>query len=319
MHYESGHRCNKIIRAHSIQKNQSLSLIADKGHVYGYPTVIGGFIKNNENLTLEKRGINNVSTFLGFCKKHDNELFKLIDTNPLLPTDHQAFLYAYRSLCRELFVKENALSVFEDQLTKVPGENAVKSLISTMRKGTAFGLDNLKRHKSLFDTSLRKNSFQEIKYVLFRSKQKPFIAFSSLLYPEFDFLGRQLQNLGDVDGSLELITFCSTPMKSGWGFLFAWHQSSSTICTELMRSLATKIHQKNDCGDLLLRLVITHCENLAINPNWWEKLPKKSQEQINLRASEIGNAFCINKPTNFTEGLKEISQWQFDSVISHMQ
>lgn len=319
LHFESGNRCNEVIRAHSIQKNQSLSAIADKGHVYGFPTDIGAFIKNDGNLTLEKRGINNVSTFLGFCKKHDNELFELIDNGPLLPTDHQVFLYAYRSLCRELFVKKNALSVYEDQITKVPRENAVKELISTMRRGTEIGLKNLKRHKSLFDHSLREKSFHDIKYVLFLSKQKPIFAFSSLLYPEFDFLGRQVQNLGDVDSSLKLLTFCSTPMKSGWGFLFAWHKSSSNVCTEFMRSLATKIHEKSDFGDLLFRLVITHCENLAISPQWWEKLPKKHQQQINLRASEIGNAFCINKPTNLTEGLEEISYWQFETVISQME
>lgn len=209
--------------------------------------------------------------------------------------------------------------MYEDQITKVPGENAVKELISTMRRGTEIGLKNLKRHKSLFDHSLREKSFHDIKYVLFLSKQKPIFAFSSLLYPEFDFLGRQVQNLGDVDSSLKLLTFCSTPMKSGWGFLFAWHKSSSNVWTDFMRSLATKIHEKSDFGDLLFRLVITHCENLAISPQWWEKLPKKHQQQINLRASEIGNAFCINKPTNLTEGLEEISYWQFETVISQME
>ncbi len=105
-------------------------MIADKSHAYGFPTDIGAVIKNKGNLTLEKRGINKISTFLGFCKKHDNDFFKLIDNEALLPTNHQIFLYAYRSLCRELFVKENALGVYKDQLTKIPGENAVKEFTS---------------------------------------------------------------------------------------------------------------------------------------------------------------------------------------------
>ena len=116
LHYENGIRCNEIIKAHSIQRNRLLSAIADNGHVYKISANIASMKKNKGRLTYEKCGINKVSTFLGFCKRHDNELFEPIDNFPLIPTDQQVLLYSYRSLCRELFVKENALELINKHL-----------------------------------------------------------------------------------------------------------------------------------------------------------------------------------------------------------
>lgn len=317
LHYDSGNRCNKIISAHSIQKNQSLSKIADKGHVYGLSRDFGSLEKNNGHLIFKKYGINEVSNFLGFCKKHDNELFKLIDDDPLLPTKHQVMLYAYRSLCRGIFVKENALNLSEDQFRKMSAANSVKDLLSAMRRGTAFGLENLKRHKSSFDHSLREMTYKDIRYVIFVSTQNPIIAFSGLFYPDFDFMGRQLQNLGEHEGKLDLLTICSAPMKSGWGFIFAWHKSSSKICVEFLKTLATKNHEGHRFGDLLFRLAISNCENLTISPQWWEKLSMTQRRKIELRASEMANILSVTQPSYLMEGLENISPWNFKSVKSH--
>lgn len=319
LHYDSGERCEKIINAHSIQKNRSLSTIADNGFVYKLSSNIGTLRKNKGQLTYEKCGINKVSTFLGFCKKHDNNLFEPIDNFPLIPTDQQIFLYAYRSLCKELFVKENSLRLIESQLNEGLNQKAVKELCLNMRTGTAFGLKNLIEHKAAYDSSLKKECYHEIKYVLFISKQKPFIAFSGLFYPVFDFMGRQLQDLGDHDSHLELITFCSAPMSAGWGFLFSWHESSSNTCVDFMKSLATMVHANSKIDDLLFRMIISNCENFAISPQWWEKLSTNHKEQITARASNMANIFAMTKQTYLMEGLEGIAHWNFENVISNME
>lgn len=319
LHYYGGYRCDDIISAHSIQKKQLLSAIADNGHVYRISSNFTSLKKNKGNLNYEKIGINKVSTFRGFCNKHDNELFEPIDNLPLLPTDKQVFLYAYRSLCRELIVKENAFNLLERQLSDYHEHtNATIKILTDMRDGTAFGLDNLGDHKLAYDTSLRKESYHDIRYVLLISKQKPLMAFSGLLYPEFDFMGRQLQNLGNIENKLDLITFCSTVMRDGWGFLFAWHRSSSNVCVELMRSLATMAHDNNDVGDMLFRMVMSNCENIAISPKWWEQLPVSHKEEVVSRANSMANIFSMNKPTYLMEGLEKIACWDFESVIANM-
>jgi hypothetical protein len=70
-----------------------------------------------------------------------------------------------------------------------------------------------------YDNSLRRELYADIKYVLFISQQRPNIAFSGLFYPDFDVIGNQLQDLGDHDQELQLITMCSSPMANNkWGF-----------------------------------------------------------------------------------------------------
>jgi hypothetical protein len=294
LHFDQGKYCNEIISSHSIQKNQSLSAIADNGHVYEISRDIGNLKKNNGRISYKKSGINKVSTFLGFCKKHDNELFEPIDNSVLRPTDQQVFLYAYRSLCRELFVKQNAFDLIESQLKNIKINQAVRDFLESSKRGEEFGLNNLKAHKFSYDKSLSDQSYSDIKYTLFISKQKPSVVFSGLFYPDYDFMGRQLQNLADQSISLSLITICFAPMNnSEWGFIFAWHKSSSVICDSFMESLATMIFEDKKIGDLLFRLIMLSCENIAISPKWWETLSSSAKEQI--------------------------SEWEFDQVITNVE
>src|ERR1700720_3045384 len=68
------------IRAHSIQNSRVLNLIETEGHV-----IMPRYRLVNGEPTMEfaKVGRNNASTFTGLCSKHDAELFKAIDTEPL--------------------------------------------------------------------------------------------------------------------------------------------------------------------------------------------------------------------------------------------
>jgi hypothetical protein len=318
LHYYCGDRCNEIISAHSIQKNQSLDSIAETGHVYTLSKDIGSLKRNQGKLKYVKRGVNQVSTFLGFCGRHDNELFEAIDDFVLSPTDQQVFLYAYRSLCRELFVKENTISLIGKQLNNNVS-NTVRDFLRKFKKGTEFGLNNLKRHKTEYDNSLRNKLYQDIRYVLFITHEKPFIAFSGLLYPQYDFLGRQLQDLANHNENLDLITFCTAPADSGCGVLFSWHNSSSSSCVEFMKSLATMMHDKANLGDLIFRLIVSNCENLAFSPNWWESLSTNDREQVESSASSTANIFSSMNAKYLMEGLEGIVQWKFDGVISNME
>ena len=205
------------------------------------------------------------------------------------------------------------------QLAEGIKQSAIKNLFSGYVSGKSFGLNNLKRHKECYDKSLVNKSYLDIKYVVFISKQKPIIAFSGIFYPDFDFLGRQLQNLGDQTQDLQLITFCSAPKENGWAYLFAWHETRSKVCVDFMRSLATMIHEDADSlNDHLFRLAMTNCENLAISPEWWGKLDGDKKEKIIDRATSMADILSITEQSYLMEGLEGISDWQFEKVISNM-
>ncbi len=218
-----------------------------------------------------------------------------------------------------MFVKENALELIDSQLTDLPATSAARAFFEDLRKGTSFGLENLLRHKELFDDSLRAGRWTDIEYVLFTSAQEPFLGFSGLFFPEFDFLGRHLQNLADHRHRLDLLTICSAPVADGWGFLFAWHRTSSAACAEFMRSLATVIYEKeSNGGDAMFRMVISNCENLAVSPSWWEGLPADQRAAVTVRLSHGADIFTPTDPEYLASGLEGISGWMFENVTSNV-
>jgi hypothetical protein len=318
LHFDSGRRCDRLIGAHSIQKNGALSMIAEKGKVYAISMNFGDIRKNKGVAAYTKQGINKVSVFRGFCREHDNQLFGPIDRALLVPTKQQVLLYAYRALCRELLVKENALALQEKWKQRCVGQAALHEVFRNMSKGTELGLNNLLRQKAKFDTSLRERSFGDIKSVLFCSNQSPKVVFSGVIYPEYDFRGRQIQDLGDAAAVLDLITFSFGPMEEGWGFLFAWHSECSRACKALIGSLAEIGHEGGDIGDCLFRLVISNCENMAISPLWWEALDKKRRKEISAAATCQADVFLRTPPDYLAGGLEGVCDWHFERVVSDM-
>ncbi|MDA0207488.1 MAG: hypothetical protein O3A53_17430 [Acidobacteria bacterium] len=313
LHFESGERCSAIIKAHSIQKSGPLAVIASEGHVYT-PSVSGGkFDADRSQIVIEKRGIGKLSTFLGFCEKHDNEVFGPIDTQPLIPTGEQVLLYAYRSICREFFVKENALALADSQLALWPPGHPF-TVFEDIKAGSARALTGLRRHKENFDASLKYGRFDDVEYVLFVSRQGPTHAFSGLIYPHFDFLGRKLQALEDPSTPMDLITFCSAPLRDGWGFLFAWHKASAPSCREFLSSLA----QGESVADAAFRLVISNCENVALAPAWWEGLEEDKKAAIRARVTEAISPFAPIEPDYLTKGLEGLSGWEFTNVLTNV-
>ena len=119
LHYDSGDSCNYIIRAHSIQNSNQLSEIAEDGHVYMLDGKYTSLSKNSGKVSFTTRGVQQASTFLGFCGYHDNETFKPIDDGVLEPTAEQIALYLYRGVCKEAYEKENALDL-HNEIAKIP-------------------------------------------------------------------------------------------------------------------------------------------------------------------------------------------------------
>lgn len=314
LHYNAGERCNRIVRAHSVQKKGQLSRIAVDGHVYTPSANLSSTAAHSGNDVYGKTGIKKVSTFLGFCGYHDNKLFAPIDNDVLVPTQEQVFLYGYRSLCREYFVKENALRTAENTPLRKTAPPVVVEMLDALTVGFHNGLDNLTRHKQSFDESLRSQSFSDLSYVLFVSSDPQAIAFSSLISPDFDFQGRPLQNLSDLHRPLDLLTFCSAPVDSGWGFLLAWHESSRGVCRKFIDSLFAATEEGSDAEALLFRLML-HGENHAVSPEWWEGLTHDAREVISATFSDAVDPFADIPSDWLLNGVPDYSGWRFDELM----
>ncbi len=311
LHFSNGIQCNKIISAHSIQKQGQLSLIAEKGHVYRLNADLSTLKKNNGIPAMKKIGINKVSTFLGFCKYHDNQLFEPIDNKTLNPDLQQIALYAYRCLCREFFVAENNVRSLEKF------DINSQSFLQNLLIGNLLKFERLKCHKFHYEEALRNEKYDEFEFVYLASKSTFSLQLSGLLDPDFDFLGQHLQDILDISSRLDLITFFTAPTQEGWAFCFAWHRSSNMTCVPFIKSLLSCVENGQTWEDVLLRFSFSNCENHAIRISWWDNLPQLSKQHI-IERMFMKCSPVIPVPSNYlTTGLEGIANWRFDTGVLH--
>lgn len=77
---------NSIINSHSISNKRILNKISDNGHVITYEVILKS---GKLYFDFKEKGINNVSTFPGFCSEHDSDIFRLIDYFDYIEGDQQ--------------------------------------------------------------------------------------------------------------------------------------------------------------------------------------------------------------------------------------
>lgn len=101
----NGKRCDKpAINSHTVQKGGTLAAIQQNGHVY---EIRSDPTSNETNShSFEKIGWKKASVFPGFCRDHDQQVFRDLElhSGELTETDH--LLLGYRSICQELYNKE---------------------------------------------------------------------------------------------------------------------------------------------------------------------------------------------------------------------
>lgn len=128
---------SSIKRSHTIQKSNSLKLISEEGKVFTPDSSIDGHL-------MREIGINNASTFPGFCQHHE-KIFEKFENSKTFENIQDYALQLYRSICREEFRLKYELSYFSKMI-----ENQKKTrnehLISRIKKeiGVDINFESLK-------------------------------------------------------------------------------------------------------------------------------------------------------------------------------
>lgn len=313
LHYDNGARCDAIISAHSIQKGGQLNLIVEQGHVYQLSADLTTLKSTGGKPQLKKVGINKVSTFRGMCKHHDNRLFAPIDDRPLAFDHEQIALYAYRSICREYFVKENAARSLAAMIEHPEVPQANRQLLVDSTQGQAFGFQHLHRHKLIYDAAISQSNFAEFRFIAFQSSSPCSVQASGLLFPDYDFLGRKLQDLGHETEVLDLLTFFTAPTDEGWAYVLAWHESSDQACQWVRDSMQEGFQRGAKLEDMLMRLSLA-CENHAIRISWWDGLLPSAQS-AGLAALSVGtDPRVVTPPDYLAHGCEGLADWTFEYV-----
>ena len=275
----------QIVQAHTVSKSGSLGRIARKGHVYSLKPVLGTNNRSDRlsRFTPKLKGINQASTFSGFCARHDDLIFTPLEKHVFNGSSEQCFLLGYRALARELYTKRAAvesIGLIHDLDKGLPLAEQVRfqSDHQAMELGILTGYHDLMAYKSDFDSILEKGTFKSVRGYVIEFVNPPFLMCSGSVLPEQDFSGVILQDLGRLSKTPDLLTFSSFFGGESGVIVFSWLSSSDRSC----EAFAASLHAIPDkfLTDSLLRFFFEHCENIHIGPDWWENIQERNRHAL---------------------------------------
>lgn len=310
----SGTQCMEpVIRAHSIQRNH-LVQIAHNGHVYMYKGHLPTLLKDRSHLPIKKTGISSASTFTGFCKKHDNELFAPIEKQQIEINKEHLFLLAYRTVCRELHAEMMASVAMSRTMGMDTGldfshQIAFQGIFGTARETAELRLRDMKYTKSNYDSILISGKYEQFKSVAFASSSKPAFLCSGGVFPNGDFNGAQIQDYSRTEETMHHIAFSIIPFRGCSLIAFSWCGESAAL-NGLINSLLSL--EKTKQSDAISRFAFVNFENISINPIWWESLPKEKQEWVQKHV-EAG-VFSVRGPWDLIDDGMCLTDWAINAV-----
>jgi hypothetical protein len=301
----------KIIKAHTIQRSGGLTRIARKGHVYAGNADLGVLKKTGGVIPFQLIGINDASTFTGFCARHDAELFRPIETKPFTASQEQLFLFHYRSFCRELFTKlqlqrsEVARAAYDRGLS--PREQKMYQILeSAQANSTALAVRDQQEYKRQYDRLLLAGDYQSVSGLVIEFDQTPPVLVSSALFPDFDFQGSMLQNFATMK-RLDSMGYAVVPNESGGMAILSWigdQPAAEGFVDSLLRI------PDDEIPDALLRFTFEYFENTFIEPDWWENLDARYRDALAQRLNDAADVFKERKPDCLVYDGMHVASWK---------
>lgn len=153
----------------------------------------------------------------------------------------------------------------------------IQQYVSLHQSGLNAAITELNNLKTSLDRILLSRQFSEIESVIFTFSEPLPIAVSSILSPEKDFDGIEIQDLNDLTVSAEQVCFNAFSGEGKGYIVFSWLRTSAII-RRFVRSLIKVPADR--IFNTLLYFFFTKAENTYSSPEWWDSLSDKQRENI---------------------------------------
>lgn len=160
---------NTAINSHVLQKKKILKPIAPNDHLYCLEP--NSFFNKEQRLTYKRRGINKVLAFKGYCKYHDDKIFSSIEKSNVDWNDPKSqFLLGYRSVCREIYVKQIMIDYYSEHLSKfflpdnVLTDYNVRHYCERSIFSLSMGIKDMNRYKEFIELGIFTNNYSNYNF-----------------------------------------------------------------------------------------------------------------------------------------------------------
>jgi len=281
-HPNAGVACGQVIRSHTIQKKRGLEAIAEDGHVISIKSAFQNIFRSKGNFSFGKIGVNDASTFPGFCNTHDTSMFKMVENGPFEWTREAAFLLSFRALAYERFTKLTAHKTHEimrdmDKGDPFPVQCQKQDFLRALDQGTMLGLRDLENAKNHHDKIFISRDFSTFHFIgLTFSHALPVVSSGAILL-ENDFAGQPLQALGQLGPPLDYITFNLTAVNDQSVGIFGWI-GDNRPAEKFVRSFEAL--DQPEKSNAMIRFAFEHLENTYLRPSWWASISDSKRDVI---------------------------------------
>ena len=271
----------RIVRAHTVQRRGGLAAIAEKGHVISAKSALQDAFEGSIFSSGEV-GVGSASTFMGFCDKHDNSMFKSVETMPVQLTPECCFLLGFRALAYELLQKQAAFRTMKitreaDRGRAFEDQCEIQQRLHVFEEGTRRGITDLERWKSRYDEIFTTRRFEEYHCVgVSYSSILPVVGCGAFI-PEYDFAGNPLQKVSCGNGH-EQVDLNLTVLNGRSVLVIGWTERHDGPAAVFGRSFAEVPDEEK--ANVTIQLVTEHLENIYMRPSWWRCLPDRDTNKL---------------------------------------
>lgn len=307
----------RIVRAHTVSKSAGIEPIARAGHVFSFVPSLLELNKRGGRITPQLVGVNKVTTFSGFCGRHDKAIFAPLEDQPFSATPEQCFLLGYRALARELFTKRAQLNTHKADLRQADRgspkafQRGLQRMAALAQSGIEVGLADLESEKTLYDEMLVSRDHSALRSYVIWFQSSPEVLSSGGWSPGFSLSGQPLQDISDLSARifpLQHNVFCH---EKGGAAVFTWRSEADPIARQFVEEL-------DRLDDRVVTNVLVHflfgvCENLAISPTWWEGLTPSQQDSLVERFSLAISQHALPDPNCIPASTSGYGDWKVSS------
>ena len=257
----------KTIRSHSVQRNGTLSRIAESGEVYRCDVSIQRRIRKGNLTDFKKQGLSKASIFEALCLYHDGKAFYDLENRPWTYSARQIAQAALRAMAKELYTKHESLRVLLEygkigmRGNNYEDQSSLNSIIQYKKNYEQEALLELQSHFIAISNDVDGGTLDCIGYLIFRLSDNVNVAVNGVTAPDWDFDGTQIQN-----STLGAPPYSSVTANIFYSFdgipflLLAWNRNPNEAIERLVESLLTK--PKAQWNSLMALFIVTHFENI---------------------------------------------------------
>ncbi|NGT31334.1 SEC-C domain-containing protein [Clostridium perfringens] len=300
-----------IIGAHTLQNNGVLKKLAVKNHVMMLTAEVDKF---GGKANFERIGKNKATTFMGFCKEHDDKVFSDIEKEDYTGAEKQKFLYAYRALAQE-YHKKNRLMKSLQQSFKIKPSILKESWAVGNYRLRQLDMFDVNEYKKKFDEAFKNEDFSILETIEIILDEEYDFAVTTMFTLTFDLKENRINNTYSTKFERMKSCFLTiVPLENKTLILFSWLKEDNFKLKgykEQIENLSLeeiKIYLNN--------MIPMYTENIIFSPRLVEKWTDEEKECFKktfsgefVRLDELQGENSIRYMFNF---LKSVFKYKVD-------